>query len=56
MKDIRCPNATSELPPDEEDQWDDEPEWTCEHCHGLGTDPMCDHLLPCPVCHGCPCH
>lgn len=24
----------------------------CDHCRGLGTDPMADHMLPCPVCDG----
>ena len=24
----------------------------CERCHGDGTDPMCDGLLPCPECQG----
>ena len=24
----------------------------CERYHGDGTDPMCDHLLPCPMCQG----
>lgn len=36
---------------DSDDSWlDDEP--ACDHCHGNGTDPMCDHLLPCPACQG----
>ena len=26
---------------------------TCdEGCNGDGTDPMCDNLLPCPLCQG----
>lgn len=24
----------------------------CPRCHGDGGDPMCDYLLPCPVCGG----
>lgn len=24
----------------------------CERCNGDGTDPMCDNLLPCPLCQG----
>lgn len=24
----------------------------CPRCHGDGMDPMCDYLLPCPLCQG----
>lgn len=24
----------------------------CDHCRGAGTDPMADHMLPCPACDG----
>ena len=35
---------------DDSGWWDDEP--VCLHCWDDGTDPDCDHLLPCPVCQG----
>lgn len=40
--------ALAPLPDDErEDEADD-----CLECHGDGMDPLCDYLLPCPVCQG----
>lgn len=35
---------------DERDDELDDPE--CDRCRGDGMDPMCDHLLPCPLCQG----
>lgn len=34
------------------DDYDDTDEPECTRCHGDGTDPWCDHLLPCPECQG----
>lgn len=36
------------MPPDEDDY--EVPE--CKRCHGDGRDPLCDYLLPCPLCQG----
>lgn len=37
---------------DAADGYDDSLDSTCKHCNGNGTDPWCDHLLPCPTCGG----
>lgn len=43
-----------EMVGDELDYGDDDgfDEPHCDRCHGQETDPMCDHLLPCPACQG----
>jgi hypothetical protein len=35
---------------DYDESFDDEP--VCERCNGEGMDPLCDYLLPCPLCQG----
>jgi hypothetical protein len=32
------------------DPFDDGGETSCPCCGGLGGDPMCDYVLPCPEC------
>jgi len=44
--------AMREQVPEADDHDDVEDAATCARCHGFGTDPGCDHILPCPDCVG----
>lgn len=37
---------------DECTDYNDGDDIQCQRCHGDGSDPWCDYLLPCPECLG----
>ena len=41
---LSLPIDVDDFPEDQEDDVE------CERCHGDGADPLCDYLLPCPIC------